>query len=95
MAETLDEIATEMLEEERREMVMSARLLHRRLGKLIDTGDEGMGFDLPGITSMLVRMRDSIESFRSARATHAAVMQAKAEWEEERRCARPGRVAEI
>jgi formate dehydrogenase assembly factor FdhD len=80
MPETVDQIAWKMLEEERREMLASARLLHRRLGKLIETGDETMGHDLPTIVSMLTRMRDSVEAFRSARATHNAVMQALAEW---------------
>jgi hypothetical protein len=78
--ETLDGIAAEAVESDRHELLMSAKLLHRRLGKLIEAGDEGLGFDLPTIVSMLTRMRDSVESYRSAKAVHAAVMQAKAEW---------------
>jgi hypothetical protein len=79
-SETLDEIAVEAVLHERYELVQSARLLHRRLGKLIESGDEGMGYDLPTIVNLLARMRDAVESYRSARSIHAAVMQAKAEW---------------
>jgi hypothetical protein len=71
------EVAEELLREERHEMVASASLLHRRLGKLIERGDEGMGFDLPTIVSLLGRMRDSIEMYRRSKAVHRALVESQ------------------
>ena len=53
-----------LLEEERHEMVQQAKLLHRRLGNLIEAGAPSRGFDLPTIVSMLSTMRDAVESYR-------------------------------
>lgn len=73
MSELPREIAASLFEEERREMISSARLLHTRLAKLIEEGQDGRGFDLPTIVSMLARMRDSIETYRTARAVYQTV----------------------
>jgi len=76
VSETQADVATEMLEYERLQLISAADLLHRRLGKLIERGHEGMGFDLPTIISLTHRLRDAIEAYRTAQAVHAAVTDA-------------------
>lgn len=73
MSETPHGVAVELVKAETEHMVVSAALLRRRLQMLEDHRGPGMGHDLPTIASLLARMRDAIEAYRTAVAVEAAV----------------------
>lgn len=81
MSETPLQVAAEMLDDARQDMVNRADLLHSRLGKLIEEGKPGRGYDLPTIVNMLTVLRDAIEMYRRAEAVLGAQREAASQGE--------------
>lgn len=76
MRETPIEAAASVFEQDRRDMVIAAEMLVRRLSMLAERVQEGTGFDLPTIVSLMERMRGSIEAYKLSRAVHRALVAA-------------------